>query len=567
MCLSLEKNGRELLVKMLSSEKSPSRGGWNAAIFIIFVEVAERFAYYGLIGNLIMYLTNELHQPTATAAKNVNMWIGLSSLFPILGAIVADSYLGRFKTIIYSTCIYFLGMVMLCLSASVVPRHHREYAYFVALYVLAVGEGGHKPCVQTFAADQFDEETDEDKQAKSSFFNWWFLAIVVAGTVATLVIIYIQDNVSWVLSYGVLAAVIAAGLVLFLLGIPRYRNEDNVRGSPFTTVAQVFVAAARKWHLKAGRQNNNGVYYGDNEGGSSGVKSEHKTLVRTKQFRFLDKSMIMDEHDASSNMRNPWRLCSQNQVEEVKLVVRLIPIWLSCLMFHAVQAQIHTYFIKQGSTMIRTIGPNFRFPPASLQSLVGIVIVTTIPIYDRILVPTVRKFTGHPAGITVLQRIGVGLFLSIINMVVAAVVEAKRVGVARKHNLMDSPKAIVPIDVWWLLPQYFITGLSDGFTVIGLQQLFYEQMPEEMRSLGAAAYISILGVGSFLSSFIISLVENISRNSGDPWLGNNLNRAHLDDFYWVLAGLSALFFGVYLWIAKRFVYKQVVGEASSAREV
>lgn len=72
------------------------------------VEVAERFAFYGLVGNLIMYLTNELHQPTVTAVKNVNMWVGLSSLFPVLGAIVADSYLGRFRTIIYSTCIYFL---------------------------------------------------------------------------------------------------------------------------------------------------------------------------------------------------------------------------------------------------------------------------------------------------------------------------------------------------------------------------------------------------------------------------------------------------------------------------
>ncbi|XP_062000246.1 protein NRT1/ PTR FAMILY 5.4-like [Rosa rugosa] len=562
--MTLGNNGRELLVKMLSSDhqKTPSRGGWNAAIFIIFVEVAERFAYYGLIGNLIMYLTNELHQPTAAAAKNVNLWIGLSSLFPVLGAIVADSYLGRFKTIIYSTCIYFLGMVMLCLSASVVPRPYREGAYFVGLYILAVGEGGHKPCVQTFAADQFEEETDEDKEAKSSFFNWWYLAIVVTATAATLGIIYIQDNVSWVLSYSVLAVVIAAGLLLFLLGIRRYRNEDNLLGSPFTTVAQVFVAASWKWRVKTGRRNDV-VYYGDDEGESSGVHSKHKTLARTKQFRFLDKAMIIDEHDASSKMRNPWRLCSLNQVEEVKLVVRLIPIWLSCLMFHAVQSQLHTYFIKQGSTMIRSIGPNFRFPPASLQALVGIVIVTTVPIYDRILVPTVRKFTGHPAGITVLQRIGVGLFLSIINMVVAALVEAKRVGVAREYNLMDNPKAMVPISVWWLLPQYFITGLSDAFTVIGLQELFYDQMPDAMRSLGAAAYISILGVGSFLSTFIISLVETITRNSGEPWLGNNLNRAHLDDFYWVLAGLSALFFGVYVWVAKRFVYKKVVGEASS----
>ncbi|XP_004308589.1 PREDICTED: protein NRT1/ PTR FAMILY 5.4-like [Fragaria vesca subsp. vesca] len=549
---------------MLSPQRTLSRGGWNAAIFIIFVEVAERFAYYGLAGNLIMYLTNELHQPTATAAKNVNMWIGLSSLFPILGAIVADSYLGRFKTIIYSTCIYFLGMVMLCLSASVVPRHYREGAYFVALYILAVGEGGHKPCVQTFAADQFDEETDEDKEVKSSFFNWWYLAIVFTAIVATLGIIYIQDDVSWVLSYGVLAVIIAVGLVLFLLGMQRYRYQDNllVGASPLTMVAQVFVAAARKWRVKLGHRNDV-VYYGDDESGSSGVDSKHKTLARTKQFRLLDKAMIVDEHDASSKMRNPWRLCSLNHVEEVKLVVRLIPIWLSCLMFHAVQSQLHTYFIKQGSTMIRSIGPKFRFPPASLQAVVGIMIVTTVLIYDRIIVPTARKVTGHPAGITVLQRIGVGLFLSVINMVVAALVEAKRVGVARDNNLMDNPKAIVPISVWWLLPQFIVTGLSDAFTVVGLQELFYDQMPDAMRSLGAAAYISILGVGSFLSSFIISLVETFSRNSGEPWLGNNLNRAHLDDFYWVLAGLSALFFGVYIWVANRFVYKRVVGEASN----
>lgn len=72
------------------------------------VEVAERFSYYGVSGNLITYLTNVLGQPTATAAKNVNIWSGVSMVSPILGAIVADSYLGRFKTIIISSIIYFM---------------------------------------------------------------------------------------------------------------------------------------------------------------------------------------------------------------------------------------------------------------------------------------------------------------------------------------------------------------------------------------------------------------------------------------------------------------------------
>ena len=83
-------------------------------------------------------------------------------------------------------------MALLTVSVSVIPTHYREAVFFIALYILAVGEGGHKPCVQTFAADQFDEEKPEEKAAKSSFFNWWYLGIVVGASSAILVVIYIQ---------------------------------------------------------------------------------------------------------------------------------------------------------------------------------------------------------------------------------------------------------------------------------------------------------------------------------------------------------------------------------------
>ncbi|CAA3008864.1 NRT1 PTR FAMILY [Olea europaea subsp. europaea] len=89
-----------------NSQMNSSKGAWKSAIFIIFVEVAERFAYYGVSGNLFSYLIKEVGQPTATAAKNVNIWQGVSALFPVVGGFLADSYTGRFWTILFSSIIY-----------------------------------------------------------------------------------------------------------------------------------------------------------------------------------------------------------------------------------------------------------------------------------------------------------------------------------------------------------------------------------------------------------------------------------------------------------------------------
>ncbi|KAJ0103614.1 hypothetical protein Patl1_05367 [Pistacia atlantica] len=548
-------SGREDTSKIFTAHHQPSKGGWAAAIFIIFVEMAERFAFYGLGGNLMNYLTNVRGEPNATAAKNVNTWSGVSALLPLFGAFIADSYLGRFKTILFSS-----GMILLVLSVSVIDDH--KSVFFIALYILAIAEGGHKPCVQTFAADQFDDNNPEERAAKSSFFNWWFLGIVTGASAA------IVENVGWAAGFGVLAGILAMALILFLVGFKKYRiDKKRTEGSPFTKVVQVIVAAARKWRLSETR-GGRGVCYEDDDGKKL-RQSRGRILERTNQLRFLEKAMIIDDVDCLSKQRNPWRLCSQNQVEQVKLVIRLIPIWISCIMFFAVQQQIHTFVTKQGGTVNRSIGSHLQIPPAALQSLVGIAILVTIPIYDRIFVPLAWKFTGLPSGITMLQRIGVGLFLSILNMSVAAIVEIKRLNIARENGLMDSPKATLPMSLWWLVPQYMICGISDAFATVGLQELFYDQMPEEMRSMGAAACISIVGVGNFINTAIISIVQDISsRNGGHKWIGNNLNRSHLDYFYWTMAGLSALNFCAYVWIAKAYVYKNVVeDEAKEDKEL
>ncbi|KAE8684394.1 hypothetical protein F3Y22_tig00111131pilonHSYRG00141 [Hibiscus syriacus] len=146
-----------------------------------------------------------------------------------------------------------------------------------------------------------------------------------------------------------------------------------------------------------------------------------------------------------------------------------------------------------------------------------------------------------------LQRIGPGMLLSVTSMLAAVLVEKRRLKSAQEYGLVDKPNVTVPMSVWWLVPQYVLFGLFEVFTVVGLQRLFYDHLPKELRSVGLALYLSIFDVGCFLSSFLISAVKKMTGGDGrDSWFADNLNRAHLDYFYWLLAALNAIGLALFL---------------------
>ncbi|KAJ7942763.1 protein NRT1/ PTR FAMILY 8.3-like [Quillaja saponaria] len=93
-------------------------GNWKACPFILGNECCERLAYYGISSNLVTYLTKKLHQENVSAARNVTTWQGTCYLTPLVGAVIADSYWGRYWTIAAFSTIYFIGMCTLTLSAS-----------------------------------------------------------------------------------------------------------------------------------------------------------------------------------------------------------------------------------------------------------------------------------------------------------------------------------------------------------------------------------------------------------------------------------------------------------------
>lgn len=240
----------------------------------------------------------------------------------------------------------------------------------------------------------------------------------------------------------------------------------------------------------------------------------------------------------------------------MKGLLRLFPIWASCLFYFVVLCQSPTFFTRQVSTLDRTIGRSFQVPPAALQSFIGFSSVAFVPIYDRAIVPIARKFTGKASGITMLQRIGTGLALSTMTTVAAALIEMKRLKTARAFGLVDQPNATIPMSISWMFPEYVMFGITNMLTLAGLQEFFYDQVPDTMRSLGLALFISILGIGNFASGFLVFVIEKVTRKRGESWFSDNLNHAHLDYFYWLLAGVSAIQIIIYIYFARFYVYKR-----------
>ncbi|KAM2283575.1 hypothetical protein FF1_032792 [Malus domestica] len=534
-----------------------STGVWKASLFIVAIEFSERLSYFGIATSLILYLTRVLHDDLKTAAKSVNYWSGVTTLIPLFGGFIADAYLGRFKTVLFSSIIYLMGLILLCMSWFLPslrpcdtktchePRKIHEVVFFLAIYLVSIGTGGHKPALESFGADQFDDDHSEERKQKMSFFNWWNFGLCCGLLLGVTVVVYVQDHVSWGVADIVLTAVMAVSLAIFIIGRRNYRYRKPT-GSPLTPMLQVLVAAIAKRSLP--HPSDPAQLYEI----SKSEKVNGRLLCHTEKLKFLDKAAIVSVQNLTEKP-SPWRLATVTKVEEMKLVLNLIPIWLATLPFGVCVAQTSTFFIKQSATMNREVANGFEVPPASIYAIAAIGMIVSVTLYEKLLVPILRRTTRNERGINILQRIGIGMIFSIATMIAAALVEKKRLGFVKS----DPIKGSYSMSVLWLAPQFLIIGFGDGFTLVGLQEYFYDQVPDSMRSLGIALYLSVIGAGNFLSSLLITAVDHITDNVGKSWFGKDLNSSRLDRFYWLLACVAAANLCVYVFVAQRYSYKSV----------
>ncbi|RZC80292.1 hypothetical protein C5167_042868 [Papaver somniferum] len=426
-------------------------------------------AYYGISSNLVIYLTTKLHQGTVTSSNNVTNWVGTIWMTPILGAYIADAHLVSLHSLRPPPC--YETNVADCKQASTLQLA----VFYTALYILAIGTGGTKPNISTIGADQFDEFHPKEKAHKLSFFNWWMFSIFFGTLFANTFLVYIQDNVGWTLGYGLPTIGLAVSIIIFLAGTSFYRHKVPA-GSPFTKMAKVIVAALRKRRVPVPNDPKQLYELALEE---YAQKGKHR-IDSTPSLRFLNKAAV----DTGPN--SPWMLCSVTQVEETKQMLRMIPILIATFVPSTMLAQIGTLFVKQGTTLDRSIGSSFKIPPASLAAFVTVSMLICVVLYDLVFVKIMRRWTKNPRGITLLQRMGIGLVLHIIIMVIASLTEVRRLRVAKDYGLVQSGGQI---------------PLTDAFLEVAKIEFFYDQAPESMKSLGTSYSMTTLGIGNFLNYY------------------------------------------------------------------
>ncbi|CAL9113374.1 unnamed protein product [Musa acuminata var. zebrina] len=548
-------------------------GGWTCASMILGVELCERLTTLGIAVNLVTYLTATMHLGSAASANAVTNFLGTSFMLCLLGGFVADTFLGRYLTIAIFTAVQASGVTILTISTAapglrppacadpltggcVRANGTQMGVLYLGLYLTALGTGGLKSSVSGFGSDQFDEGDGAEKKQMLRFFSWFFFFISIGSLMAVTVLVYIQDNLGRRWGYGICAVAIVLGLAVFLSGTSRYRFKRLV-GSPLTQIAAVVTGAWRKRALDLPADPSM-LHDVDAAGGDctpgekSGKKKKKQKLPHTKEFRFLDRAAVVEGGAAVEQSK--WRLSTLTDVEEVKQVIRMLPTWATTIMFWTVYAQMTTFSVSQATTMERRIGSSFEIPAGSLTVFFVGSILLTVPAYDRLVVPAARRLTGNPHGLTPLQRIAVGLALSILAMCAAALTERKRLAAAWTD---PTAAAVVPLSVFWLIPQFFLVGAGEAFTYIGQLDFFLRECPKGMKTMSTGLFLSTLSLGFFLSSALVTIVHRVTGESGKgAWLPDDLNKGKLYDFYWLLAALSVVNLVVFVVAARGYVYKE-----------
>ncbi|VFQ97685.1 unnamed protein product [Cuscuta campestris] len=413
-----------------------------------------------------------------------------------------------------------------------------------ALFTFAAGYGGVMSSTLAFGADQL-KHFENNASKTERYFTWFYATSSFSSFVGITGLVYLQENFGWKFGYGVLLALTLIAVVGFFSGSAWYMRPNPTKNL-ITGLFEVMVASYRNRHLK--------VYLGSDE---IEYYSKGSTLSHpSDKLRCLNKACIIQdpERDLTADGRavNPWKLCTVDQVEELKALIKVIPIWTTRVLM-SINISQGSFSVLQATSLDRHISPKFEIPAGSVASFIAAFIVTWIVLYDRVILPLASAIRGKTVHFSTKSRMGCGIFVSFLAMAAVATVEGIRRGVAIKEGYEDDPKGVVHMSILWVVPQYALMGLAEGLNMIAQNEFYISEFPKSMSSIASSLFGLSMAIASLVSSCLMSIVNNLtSRGGRESWISSNINKGHYDYFHWVLAGLSMVNFLLFLAFSKAY---------------
>ncbi|KAJ5062757.1 POT family-domain-containing protein [Bipolaris maydis] len=460
----IEADGLAPGVESSTLRRVPDRIPW-VVLLILIVELGERFTYFGLSAPIQNYIKNP-HNPhsdlpgslgrgqaVATALGNFfKFWAYAST---VIGAIVADQYLGRFKTIALGCGVYIVGLVVLVATST--PAGIQSGAGFgglvTAMVVIGLGTGSIKANVTPMCAEQYEPDVAYTKQLATGewvivdpeltverMFNWFYWAVNV-GALSPLITVNVEAHVGFWVAYLIPLVVIIIAAMVFILS-SRLFVRTPPHGSAVIDAARIVSIAIK-------------------EGGFEKAKPSALEAQGTlSRHRFAQSP---DYTDMS--------------VKEVQMGITACKFFLFLPFYFVCWIQIWNNLISQAGDMALHGTPNDL-----LQNLDPIALIIFIPLLDFVIYPLLRK---NKINFSPVLRMTAGFLLAAIAMAYASVLQ---------YYIYKSPKN--SIHVWIQAPAYVLVAFSEAFVIITGLELAYTKAPTSLRSLVSSLFWLTIGIAA-----------------------------------------------------------------------